>query len=128
MSGLSHELVNHRLPINTGFRPYKQATSCYNHTMYDQIKEGINWLLEANFTRPCRYAEWISNIVLMEKNGSSKVGVCIDFINLNSATPKYEYHVPILDMLNNEASGHRVVIFLDSNAHYNQIFMAKEDM
>jgi hypothetical protein len=31
-------------------------------------------------------------------------------------------------MLMNNASGHRVIRFLDGNADYNQIFMAKEDM
>ena len=31
-------------------------------------------------------------------------------------------------MLINEASGHRVISFLDGNAGYNQIFMAEEDM
>jgi hypothetical protein len=31
-------------------------------------------------------------------------------------------------MLINDASKHRVISFLDGNAGYNQIFMAKEDM
>ena len=33
----------------------------------------------------------------------------------------------IADMLINEASRNRVISFLDGNAGYNQIFMAKED-
>jgi hypothetical protein len=36
--------------------------------------------------------------------------------------------MPISDMLINNAFGHRVISFLDGNAGYNQIFMAKEDM
>jgi hypothetical protein len=36
--------------------------------------------------------------------------------------------MPIGDMLINDASGHRVISFLDGNAGYNQIFMAEEDM
>jgi hypothetical protein len=36
--------------------------------------------------------------------------------------------MPIADMLNNNALGHRVISFLDGNAGYNQIFMAEEDM
>ena len=36
--------------------------------------------------------------------------------------------MPIADMLINEASGHRVISFLDGNACYNQIFMAEEDI
>jgi hypothetical protein len=36
--------------------------------------------------------------------------------------------MPIADMLINNASEHRVIRFLDVNAGYNQIFMAKEDI
>ena len=34
----------------------------------------------------------------------------------------------IADMLINEASGHRIISFLDGNAGYNQIFMAEKDI
>jgi hypothetical protein len=59
---------------------------------------------------------------------TGKIQICIDFCNLNKATLKDEYRMPIADMLINNASGHQVIIFLDDNAGYNQIFMAKDDM
>jgi hypothetical protein len=80
------------------------------------------------FVQPCRYAELVSNIVPVEKKDSVKIRVCIDFIDLNRAIPKDEYPMPIADMLINDASGHRVISFLDGNAGYNQIFMVEEDM
>jgi hypothetical protein len=64
----------------------------------------------------------------MEKKNTDKIWVCIDFCNLNKATHKDEYPMPISDMLISNASGHRVISFLDGNADYNQIFMAEEDM
>jgi hypothetical protein len=120
MSGLSCDLVEHRLPIKAGFRPCKQHARHYNPLMYDQIKEEIDRLLKANFIRPCSYAEWISNIVPVDKKGFGKIRVCIDFRNINRATPKDEYPMPIADMLINDASGHKVLSFLDGNASYNQ--------
>ena len=63
----------------------------------------------------------------VEKKGLEKIRVCIDFRDLNKTTPKDEYSMPIADMLINEASGHRVISFLDGNAGYNQIFMDEED-
>jgi hypothetical protein len=128
MPGLSRELVEHRLPIKSGFRPYKQAPRKFHPKMYDRIKEEIGRMLKANFIRPCRYAEWISNIVPVEKKGSGKLRVCLDLRDLNRATPKYDYTMPIADMIINDASGHRVISFLDGNAGYNQIFMAEEDI
>jgi hypothetical protein len=47
---------------------------------------------------------------------------------LNKATPKDEYPMPIADMFIYNASGHRVISFLDGNAGYNQFFMDEEDM
>ena len=64
----------------------------------------------------------------VEKKGTGKIRICIDFRNLNRATPKDEYPMPIADMLINDASEHKVISFLDGNAGYNKIFMAVEDM
>ena len=43
--------------------------------------------------------------------------MCINFRNLNNATLKDEYHVPIMDMLVDLALEH--VSFMDSNDGYN---------
>jgi hypothetical protein len=63
----------------------------------------------------------------MKKKESGKLRVCIDFCNLNRATPKDEYPIPIDETLINNASGNRIISFLDGNAEYNQIFMAEEN-
>jgi hypothetical protein len=65
MPGLSRELVEHRLPIKPGLRPYKQRTRSFRLDILPSIKDKIDCLLEANFIRPCRYVEWFSNIVLV---------------------------------------------------------------
>jgi hypothetical protein len=67
-------------------------------------------------------------MVTVEKKNTGKIWVCIYYCNLNKETPKDEYPMPIADMLINNASGHRVISFLDGNVDYNQNFMAKEDM
>jgi hypothetical protein len=66
--------------------------------------------------------------VPVEKKGTKKLHVCIDFRGLNEATPKDEYPMPIADFLVNSASGHRILSFLDGNAGCNQMFMAEEDI
>jgi hypothetical protein len=88
------------------------------------VKEEVDWLLQAGFIQPCRYADWVSNVVPVEKN-MGKIRICVDFRNLNRATPKDEYPMPIADLLVNSMSGNKVISFLDGNASYNQIFMAK---
>ena len=46
MPGLSRELVEHRLPIKAGFRPYKQSARKFNLKTYDRIKEEIGRCLK----------------------------------------------------------------------------------
>ena len=127
MPSLDRSIVEHRLPIKPGHRPFKQAPRRFNPNVLDDIKKETERLLEAKFIRPCRYAEWISNVVpVYKKNG--KLRVCIDFRDLNRATPMDGYSIPIADMLVDAAAEHKVISFMDGNVGYNQIFMAKEDI
>jgi hypothetical protein len=112
MPGLSREIVEHQLPIKSGFRPFNQKPRTFCPNLLPQIKDEIHRLLEANFIRPCRYIEWVSNIVPMEKKELGKLRVCIDFRNLNRATPKDEYPMPIADTLINNASEIELLAFL----------------
>jgi hypothetical protein len=52
----------------------------------------------------------------------------VDFRDLNRATPKDEYLMPVAEMLINAAAGHKILSFIDGNAGYNQMFMAPEDI
>ena len=52
----------------------------------------------------------------------------MDFRDLNRAMPKDEYPMPVAETLINAAVGHKMMSFMDSNAGYNQIFMAPEDI
>jgi hypothetical protein len=128
MPGLDRLIVEHRLPIKPGFRPYKQPPrKIYKDEVLTDVKKEVERLIEANFIRPCRYADWISNIVpVYKKNG--KMRVCIDFRDQNRATPMDGYPMPVADLLVDAAAGHKVISFMDGNAGYNQIFMAVEDI
>jgi hypothetical protein len=41
MSDLSQELVQHRLPIKSSFRPYKQPAQRFNPIIHDRVKEKV---------------------------------------------------------------------------------------
>jgi hypothetical protein len=65
--------------------------------------------------------------VPVEKKYSGMLRVCIDFHNQNRAIPKDKYHMHVADILINNASGNRVISFINGNARYNQILMAEKD-
>ncbi|XP_050211611.1 uncharacterized protein LOC126661789 [Mercurialis annua] len=125
--GLDKSIVEHKLPLKDGFRPFRQPPQRMSKEVEELIREEINWLKEANFIREAKYTEWLSNIVpVMKKNG--KLRVCVDFRNLNLATPKDEYPMPIADMLIDGAAGHTILSFLDAHSGYNQVPIHESDI
>ncbi|KAK1653488.1 hypothetical protein QYE76_071293 [Lolium multiflorum] len=104
--------------VELGHRPDKDEAK-----ILEEVKKEIEKMLAAGFIRPCRYAEWISSIIPVEKK-DGRWCVAIDFRDLNRATPKDEYPMPVAETLINAAAGHKVLSFMDGNAGYNQIFMA----
>uniref|UniRef100_A0A2N9EJ07 Reverse transcriptase domain-containing protein n=1 Tax=Fagus sylvatica TaxID=28930 RepID=A0A2N9EJ07_FAGSY len=125
--GLSRKLVEHRLPIKAGFEPYQQAPRRMAPDIILKVKEEIERLVAANFIRPARYVEWLSNIVpVMKKNG--KLRICVDFRNLNNATPKDEYPMPMANLLVDGVAGYQILSMMDGHSGYNQIFIVEEDV
>nr|AAM74447.1 Putative retroelement [Oryza sativa Japonica Group] len=127
MPGLSRSIVEHRLPIKPEVRPHQQPPRRCKADMLEPVKGEIKCLYDTGFIRPCRYAEWVSSIIpVIKKNG--KIRVCIDFRDLNKATSKDKYPMPVADQLVDATSGHKILSFMDGNAGYNQIIMAEEDI
>ena len=93
----------------------------------EEVKKKVQKMLDAGFIRPCRYAEWISSVVPVQKK-DGRWRVCVDFRDLNRATPKDEYPMPVAETLINTVAGHKMMSFMDGNAGYNQNFMAPEDV
>uniref|UniRef100_A0A2N9F0K1 Reverse transcriptase domain-containing protein n=1 Tax=Fagus sylvatica TaxID=28930 RepID=A0A2N9F0K1_FAGSY len=127
LPGLSSKLVEHRLPIKEGFQPFQQTPRRMAPDITLKIKEKIERLVRAGFIRPAMYVEWLSNIVpVLKKNG--KLRICIDFRNINMATPKDEYPMPIADLLVDGASGYKILSFMDEHSGKAFIRMRKHQL
>ena len=73
------------------------------------------------------YLEWLANVVLVPKK-DGKVRMCVDFRDLNKASPKEDFPLPHIDVLVDNTAGHVLLLFMDGFSRYNQIKMAQEDM
>lgn len=82
--------------------------------------------MKANFIYEIQFPEWIANVVLVKKS-NGKWRVCIDYTDLNRATPKDYYPLPTIDQLIDATAGHVLFSFLDPFSGYNQIVLAPED-
>ena len=56
--------------------------------------------------------EWLANVVPIP-NKDSNVRVCVDFQDLNKASPKDDFSLPQFDMLVDSTTGHSMLSFMD---------------
>ncbi|TQD73898.1 hypothetical protein C1H46_040600 [Malus baccata] len=63
MLGLDSTLVEHRMPINEGYKLVNQAPQRMSKEIEEKVKEEIERLVKAGFIRPAKYVEWLANIV-----------------------------------------------------------------
>ena len=73
------------------------------------------------------YPKWLVNVVPVPKK-DGKVRMCVDFRDLNKASPKDDFLLPHIDILVDNTVGHALLSFMDGFSGYNQIKMALEDM
>jgi hypothetical protein len=64
---LDRSIVEHRLPLKKGFRTFQQRVRQMRTEVLEEVKKEIEKMLEAGFIRLCRYAEWISSVVPVQK-------------------------------------------------------------
>ena len=57
-----------------------------------------------------------------------KVHMCIDYRDLNKASPKDKFPLPHIDILVDNTVGHKMLSFMDGFSGYNQIRLVEEDM
>jgi ribonuclease HI len=64
-------------------------------------------------------------VVVPKKDG--KIRVCVDYRDLNKASPKDDFPLPHIDILVDNAARNATYSFMDGFSGYNQIRMAEED-
>ena len=87
------------------------------------VKEEIHKQLSVGFLSVVEYPEWLANVVPVPKK-DGKVRVCVDFRDLNKASPKDDFLLPHIDMLVDSTARHLMLSFMDEFSGYNMIMMA----
>ena len=126
MTGISTDIVVHRLPTDPTFPPVKQRPHEFKPNMSLKIKEQIEKQLKTNIIIVSHYPVWLSNPVPVPKK-SGEVRVCVDYRDLNKASPKDDFPLPNIHIILDNTAGHEIESFCDYFAGYHQILMAEED-
>mgnify|MGYP004718838115 FL=1 len=82
-----------------------------------KIKNQIEKQLNARIIMVSHYPIWLSNPVPVPKK-SREVRVCVDYRDLNKASPKDDFSLPNIRILLHNTAGHEIESFSDCFAGY----------
>jgi len=126
LKGIPHEIVEHRIKLDTSIPLAHQTRYQLNPNYGAIVKHDIDKLLVTSFIKLVEEATWLLPIVVTpKKNG--KLKICVDFNKLNAATKKDPYTLPFTNEVINIVAGHEVYTFLDGFSGYHQISIALKD-
>ena len=111
MLGLNTEIVEHCLPLKPDFKPIQQKLRGIKPEMLFKIKE-VKKQFDAGFLEVAKYPEWVANIVSVPKK-DGKVRMCVDYQDLNWASPKDNFSWPHIDILVDNTTKNSLFSFMD---------------
>ena len=82
MSGIDPHIVEHEIKTYSDARPVRQCLCATNFRKEPTIKVEIEKLLKDGFIYPIPLIEWVSNLILVDKQHGT-ICVCTDFRDLN---------------------------------------------
>ncbi|KAL0552326.1 hypothetical protein IC582_011435 [Cucumis melo] len=112
MPGLNTDIVVHRVPLKPECNPVRQKLRKMKPDVLIKIKEEVQKQIEAEFLTISKYTKWVANIILVPKK-DGKVRMCVDYRDLNRASPKDNFPLPHIDMLVDNTAGYSTFSFMD---------------
>ena len=113
-------IATHHIELNDEI-PFKQRPRNIPPSMYSEVKEHLQGLLDGNIIRKSK-SPWSSNVVLCRKK-NNELRMCIDYRQLNLRTKKDSYSLPRTEDILNALSGNKYFTILDMKSGYHQIEM-----
>jgi hypothetical protein len=126
LTGVDRSFIEHRLNIDPSVKPRRKKLRKMSDDKVVAVKSEVQRLLDATIIREVMYPKWLDNTVLVEEK-NEKWRMCIDFTNLNKATPKDNYPLPRMDQVVDSAANAAVMSLLDCFSSYHQCWVGKED-
>ena len=113
MLGISPEVIQHTLNVNSEKKPVQQRRRIFTLERDQVVIEEVSKLLTAGFIREVYYLDWLANVVLVKK-ASGKWRMCVDFTDMNKACSKDSFPLPRIDQLMDSTIGHKLLTFMDA--------------
>jgi len=114
------------MPLKEGAKPFKQELRIINPKINYLVKIKIEKLEKVDIISPIRHLDSLSNLVVVRKK-TGEIHLCVDFVDLNKASIKYNYPLLDMEMLLQQVTGSTLMSMLDKFLGYNQVIVAEDD-
>ena len=91
-----------------------------------KIKKEITKQIASRLVEMTQYPTWLENVVLIDKK-DRKIRICVDYRDLNKASPKDNFLFPNIHILIDNCTKHEMQSFVYCYVGYQQILMDEED-
>ena len=126
MPGLATDIVTYKLAIKPKFTPIKQKLQKLKPEWNLKVKEKVIKQFEVGFIMVVNYLTWLANVVPVPKK-DGRIRVCVDYRDLNKASPKDDFPLPNIHILVDNTARHEIYSFMDGFFSSNQILLDEED-
>ena len=144
IKGLSPATCMHRILLEDGAKPSREAQRRLNPPMMEVVKKEVLKLLDTGIIYPISDSKWVSPVqVVPKKTGITVIEnpkgelvptrvqngwrVCTDFRKLNALTRKDHFPLPFIDQMLERLAGKSHYCCLDGFSGFLQIPVAPED-
>ena len=91
MTGISKDIITHKLGIDKSFRPIQQKRRKFAPERNTIIQEEVKRLLKSKMIREVKFPKWLANVVVVQKK-KGKWRVCVDYTDLNKGALRTHSH------------------------------------
>jgi hypothetical protein len=126
MKGIKGPLGEMRIPLKLDVNLVKQRPYRLNRKYKEKVKIELDRMLEARIIESVEESEWISPIIVQDKN-TSENSICVDLRKMNDACLHDPFPTPFTYEVLDNIGGQEVYSFIDGFSGYHQFHIAKED-
>jgi hypothetical protein len=119
-------IIQHTIPLKSRIKPFQQNIRKYHPSLEPLMYQELKKLLYSKIIFQVRHYAWVANLVPVRKK-SGEIRLCVDFRNLNRASEKDNYPVPLMEKLLHTVSGFEIISLLDGFSEYNQVLVSEDD-
>ncbi|CAN6583894.1 unnamed protein product [Malus baccata var. baccata] len=136
IKGISHTTCMHRIFLEEGAKPTREAQRRLNPPMMEVVKRRLSsYSIVDHWVSPIQVVPKKSGITVVKNEENELVPtriltgwrVCIDYRKLNATTRNDHFPLPFIDQMLERLVGHSFYCFLDGYSGYNQIVIAPDN-